>query len=747
MKKNVIMNNVVLITLISAAMILCLATSPFAQEEKQTYQLESISVIATRTPKVSLDAPASISVITEDEIDAFISEDPFKPLTRAEGIWPRSYRGLADYWTRPVIRGHRALIQVDGVNWNDYGYYSHTGAIPMPDVERIDVVRGPFSALYGSMAQTAVISYTTKIPEDGEVDASASYGDWHSRYYSLRFADRPFDENDSFFYSFSFKSRTSDGYVTTPSYKSPSETPIDFAVPVTGWSKDIDPQSGKDRYEIGHQGDNWYEDYGMFLKFGYDFSPNSRLWYSFNVSEFEYGWRDGRSFLKDSDGNTLYDGAVEIQDGGSSYYYTLSPFNFTSDPKIKKSVVHTLHLNHSIPDLVDIVALFAFNDKESATHYIRGGRYKVEDNYLAQADVAATFHLLDDTFLVTIGAQGIQEDVTVEDKNLSDQYDEDSTISIREKTSGKNRILGTFIQAEYSPIDCLTAYLGGRYDHWWGSDADYSNIDGEHIEYSDVDDGKFSPKVSLVYHPLENGTIRASYGEAFTAPSLYHRTAVYYWEGGGKIGVANPNPDLKPTTNKSWEIGTEWEFWEKRIRVKATYFENDFADMSVNQKKISTLPDGTVLTEKKRVNAEDAEVNGIEAAVEAILPYNMKAGLFYAHNWSEYTKRLDVSEEGWEVEETPTDMWSLWLGYFGELIDVSLSYRYCDSRFDDEKNQYADTTYTGDDDYHVVDAKVTFRPMEHVAVSVAVDNLFDEEYYEYYRAPGRYWLGSVSIDF
>ncbi|MDL1964777.1 MAG: TonB-dependent receptor, partial [Deltaproteobacteria bacterium] len=643
-------------------------------------------------------------------------------------------------------------IQVDGVNWNDYGYYSHTGAIPMPDVERIDVVRGPFSALYGSMAQTAVISYTTKIPEDGEVDASASYGDWHSRYYSLRFADRPFDENDSFFYSFSFKSRTSDGYVTTPSYKSLS-TPagsIDPSIPiVTGWSKDIDPQTGKKRYMIGHQGDNWYEDYGLFLKTGYDFSSHSGLWYSLNVSEFEYGWRNGRSSLKNPSGKTLYDGDVYIQDGGNNYEFTLNPFNFTSDPKIKKSVVHTLHLEHSIPDLVDIVALFAFNDKESATHYISKGRYKVEDNYLAQADVAATFYLLDDTFLVTIGAQGIQEDVTVEDKNLSDQYDEDSAISIREKTAGKNRILGAFIQAEYSPIDSLTAYLGGRYDHWWGSDADYyANISGEYYtKHPDVDDGKFSPKVSLVYRPLENGTIRASYGEAFTAPSLYYRTASYYWESAGSISQASPNPDLKPTTNKSWEIGTEWEFWEKRIRVKATYFENDFADLIVNQSKTSTLPDGTELIEKKRVNAEDAEVNGIEAAVEAILPYNMKAGVFYAHNWSEYTKTVAASKEGWEVDETPTDMWSLWLGYFGELIDASLSYRYCDSRFDDEKNQYADTTYKGDDDYHVVDAKVTFRPMEHVAVSVAVDNLFDEEYYEYYRAPGRYWLGSVSIDF
>ena len=38
---------------------------------------------------------------------------------------------------------------VDGLNWYDYGLYYHTGAIPMTDVEKIEVVRGPFSALYG----------------------------------------------------------------------------------------------------------------------------------------------------------------------------------------------------------------------------------------------------------------------------------------------------------------------------------------------------------------------------------------------------------------------------------------------------------------------------------------------------------------------------------------------------------------------------------------------------------------------
>jgi iron complex outermembrane recepter protein len=229
--------------------------------------------------------------------------------------------------------------------------------------------------------------------------------------------------------------------------------------------------------------------------------------------------------------------------------------------------------------------------------------------------------------------------------------------------------------------------------------------------------------------------------------TLYHRTANYYWEGGGTISMAEPNPDLGPTTNTSWEVGTEWGFWEKRLRGKATYFENDFEDLVVNRSNTDTLADGTQVTEKQRVNAEEAEVNGIETAIQAILPYNMKAGLFYTHNWSKYTQTEDESKLGWEMEETPTDLWSAWIGYFGRLVDVSFSCRYVDSRYDDEYAPYADNSYKGDDDYYVADAQVTFRPQEHVALTPSVDNIFDEQYYEYYKAAGRFFLGSVTVDF
>ena len=724
-------------------------------EDKELYKLEPLTFAATRTLKAPLDSPASVSIITEDEIKANNTEQPFKTLSITEGIWPRQY-GFGDYWARPLIRGQRALITVDGVYWHDYGYYSDTAAIPMTDVERIDVARGPFSALYGSLAQTGVVSYTTKIPDELERTASVSYGDWNTQFYRARIADKPFAGKpgnflgEDFFYSISLKSRTTDGYETTPSFNSPSrvtgelnpETPV-----VTDWEKDVDPQTGKSRYKIGTQGTNWYEDKGLFVKTGYDFSLDSKIWYSLNLSEFKYGFKDGESYLKDKTGTVHDNGKVYLQDDGNYYALSLNPLNFTADPKKKQSIVHTLNFTNTIPNTVDISGVIAYNGKETSSPDRKNSRFKTEDNSLTQADLTATFHTPYDTLLLTIGAQGVNEEATVTDSNLSDRNDENSITSLYQKTSGENLTLGSFIQLEYSPFEKWTTFIGGRYDYWKGTNADYANGAGDYKTYPDMNDAQFSPKVSLVYRPTDNGTIRASYGEAFTAPSLNYRTASYYWAGGGNVEKADPNPSLGPTTNQSREIGTEWQFLEKRLRAKVTYFESDFKDLIVNKTKKYTLPDGTAVTEKQRINAEEAEIDGIETAVEALLPHDMKIGINYAHNWSEYTKTEAKSKLGQEMDETPTDMWSLWAGYFGQYIDASFSYRFCDSRYDDEYAKYAENAFGGDDAYSVVDAKVTYKHNENISASISVDNLLDEEYSEYYLAAGRFVMGTVALSF
>ncbi len=735
------------------------------QEANQGHEIQPLTVIATKTPKAPLDSPASVSIVTEEDINSFINEHPLKPLTRLEGVYPRQYRGLADFWARPVIRGKRALVLVDGLDWHDFAYTYNFAAIPMPDVERIDVVRGPFSSLYGTLAQTGVINYITRIPRERKIEARAQYGSWDSRFFQFRFADRPFGSGflankipflnrhlgDRFFYSLSLKSRTTDGYVTTPTYYYPSN-PVndpDPSIPiVSGWERDITPKTGTLRYEIGNQGNNWYQDYGLFFKTGYDFSEHTRLWYSLNTSKLKYGWEDGKSSLVDPAGpKNLYDGDAYIQDGGDTYLVSLNPFLFTANPYSKQAMVHTVHFHHTVPGFLDLSALFGYNDKEDTVRNLKKSQFTENDNDLMQMDLLSTFHLWEDKILFTLGAQGVRETLTTHNWFLSDPFDEESISSVRERTEGKSMNAAAYVQAEITPVRFVSFYLGGRYDHWWSSDATYENIDGVHNDYPDKDKGHASPKFSVVVKPLENGCIRASYGEAFTAPSLKDRLSSYEWSGGGTVSIYYPNPDLDPEINRSWEIGTEWEFWQKRIRLKTTYFENRFEDMITSVDTEYTLPDGTLVKERRRINSDKAEVRGVETALETFLPYNLRASFHYTHNWSEYTKTKNASLLGQEVPEVPTDMWSFVFGYSSRYFDAALNYRYSDSPYYDSYDQYNDHTYGAYDSYHVVDIKVTARPMEHLALSFGVDNLFDEDYFEYYQAPGRFWLGTLSATF
>ena len=187
-------------------------------------------------------------------------------------------------------------------------------------------------------------------------------------------------------------------------------------------------------------------------------------------------------------------------------------------------------------------------------------------------------------------------------------------------------------------------------------------------------------------------------------------------------------------------------FLEKHLRIKATYFENDYEDLVVNATRTYVI-DGESVSIKRRVNAESADVNGIETGIEAILPFNLKGGVHYTHHWSKYTRTEGNSKDGWEVAEVPTDIFNLWLGYFTDFLDASVNMRYSDSVYDDRRDPYADSGFNKYSDSFVVDAQITVKPSKRVALTLSVDNLLDEDYYEYYKGPGRTFLGSVSYSF
>ena len=87
---------------------------------------------------------------------------------------------------------------------------------------------------------------------------------------------------------------------------------------------------------------------------------------------------------------------------------------------------------------------WGYNDKETQSHSVSGAYTKVEDNDLLQADLSATFHMMDNRFLLTVGTQGVKETATVTQYNLSSPSDADSWASVQTEDSGESLTWGYF---------------------------------------------------------------------------------------------------------------------------------------------------------------------------------------------------------------------------------------------------------------------------------------------------------------
>ncbi len=159
------------------AAILVTAAPVFPQEgapDLPTLSLDSLLNIrissASKYEQLSDEAPASVTIITAEDIERFGYRTIYEALTSVPGFYgsyDRNYayvgaRGLS----RPTDYNNRFLLMLDGHSWNenfyDSAFLGTAFGLNLDFVERIEVVRGPGSALYGSNAMFAVVNVVSK---------------------------------------------------------------------------------------------------------------------------------------------------------------------------------------------------------------------------------------------------------------------------------------------------------------------------------------------------------------------------------------------------------------------------------------------------------------------------------------------------------------------------------------------------------------------------------------------------------
>jgi outer membrane cobalamin receptor len=124
--------------------------------------------ITSQTPLLIRDAPGTVSVITEDDIQSNGARDLSDILRLIPGFeLTMDVQGVVGLGVRGFSANEAIVVLVDGMEMNEllYGSNQFGHRLPIDQIRRIEVVRGPGSVVYGGLAVFAVINILTKASE------------------------------------------------------------------------------------------------------------------------------------------------------------------------------------------------------------------------------------------------------------------------------------------------------------------------------------------------------------------------------------------------------------------------------------------------------------------------------------------------------------------------------------------------------------------------------------------------------
>ena len=164
MNKVKALSNAVLMSVLMSTSVVW-GTTAFAAENTPEYFLDTMVVTATRTPVEAFKTNANVSVITSKEIKERHYSDLSEALRMVPGVYIGNY-APAGYDNSNALKINGAdeiVVLVDGVKINNVS--NRVSAVMlknMDNVDRIEVLKGSASTLYGSEASTGVINIITK---------------------------------------------------------------------------------------------------------------------------------------------------------------------------------------------------------------------------------------------------------------------------------------------------------------------------------------------------------------------------------------------------------------------------------------------------------------------------------------------------------------------------------------------------------------------------------------------------------
>jgi len=165
-----------------------LQTNAIAEEASAKLNLSTVVISATRVEQNIFDVPASIDVVDQSSIqDSQLGMTLSESIIRVPGITAQNRNQLAQdpqissrgFGSRSTFGVSGVKLYVDNIPFTMPDGITQPGNIDLESVSSMEVLKGPFSAMYGSSAGGVISLKTQKPPKDNELSASfltGSYG-------------------------------------------------------------------------------------------------------------------------------------------------------------------------------------------------------------------------------------------------------------------------------------------------------------------------------------------------------------------------------------------------------------------------------------------------------------------------------------------------------------------------------------------------------------------------------------------
>lgn len=712
---------------IGAALALLFASSAIA-EEATINTLPLVQVSATRTMTPIETAPGQVEVVTRGEMDGRRTDRLSDIVKFTPGLMVQPGRGILQSTQTMSLRGipdeRRMLVMVDGIPLND----GFAGSVTLPGIgtdnlAQAELLVGPMSSLFGGTAMSGVMNFTTLMPTAPTFNASIGYGNPFS-------ANKAPEETRKV--SLSGGTRFDNGlsilaganWMATDGYRNESIT-RDTQPIGTGWQPST-TNKGVRNYVVGNKGQTNWEESGEFLRLEQALGGRNKLRASLMHQVYEYSNTDPISELKNASGqtvplSTLCTGTIICYASPGGYERTI--YSAGGDWELGSGL---LQLNVSRIDIQR--------------------NYNVTQSTSRMSDSPAKSDIVDAYWSRRFGAHGItlgsawrRDTGENNEYKLSNWTNTDTKTSLYATAGGETDTLGLYVQDEWSITSRLLAHLGLRYDHWensnghirtpgWTSNQIFRN-------YATRKADAWSPKLAMRYELSPAIALRTSYGQAFRAPSIFelYRT--------GRIGSTTyaANPELKPETITTADIGADINPWQGG-ELKLTLFHNRMEDLIYVQGSGST---------RNRINAELAVSYGSTAKFTQRLSSTTTAYATFTLTNSEMQKNsLSASSEGKRLTYLPRKLATFGVDNQWEAWRFNANVRYASKQYStDDNTDTANSVFGTYDAYTLVDARVAYQIDRNLTVSLAIDNLFDKQYFSYYEGPRRNWFASLNYKY